>query len=392
MLVVVQNLPLAVDRRVRLECRALVRAGYQVSVICPRGEERVGHHVADGVHVYSYVPRGTGHGVVAYAVEFVYCWLATAVLSLRVRVERGFDVIQACNPPDTFWLLALLHRPFGCRFVYDQHDLCPEVYRSRFGKDDGLLLRGLLVLERLSYATADHVVVTNDSYAAVATGRGRADQRGVTVVRSGPDPEVMRRGEEVPDLRRGRAHLCVYLGIMGPQDGVDCLVRSISHYVNGLGRTDCTFALLGYGDALADLQVLVSRLGLDDHVVFTGRADDRMIHSYLSTASVGLSPDPRSPLNEVSTMNKTLEYMAYSLPVLAFDLQETRVSAAGAGVYVEDDDEESYAVALAGLLDDPDRRRDLGSAGRERIESRMSWAHSEPRYVGVFDDVTGFSR
>jgi glycosyltransferase involved in cell wall biosynthesis len=392
-LIVVQNLPVPLDRRVWMECRALRAGGFEVSVICPKGPGDAGHEVLEGVHIHRYRPAPPVQGALGYLFEFVYAWLRTAWLGLRVWRRARFDAIQACNPPDTYWALALLYRPAGVRFVYDQHDLCPEVYRSRFGDDTGLAARlqlaGLRFLERATYRSAHHVISVNGSYRDVALSRGRRRPADVTVVRSGPHPDRMRRGEPAPELRRGRDHLACYLGVMGPQDGVDLLIRAVDVYVHDLGRDDCQFALLGFGDCYDELRRLTTELGLDDVVTFTGRADDRMIDAYLSTADLGIDPDPLNPLNDVSTMNKVLEYMAYEVPVVTFDLHETRVSAAGAARYVTPNRVDELAKAMAELLDDPDARRRMGEEGRRRIVDELGWHHQADRYVGVYERLLG---
>ncbi|WP_230204771.1 glycosyltransferase family 4 protein [Parafrankia elaeagni] len=390
-LIIVQNLPVRIDRRVWQEAQSLIRAGYVVSVICPRGPKERRYQVVDGVHIWTYRGAPATTGLASYAFEFGYCWLRTFFLSFAAARKPGFDVIQACNPPDTYWALALFHRLFRKKFVFDHHDLCPEVYQSRFRRDNDLLYRLLLVLERGNQRFANHVLVTNESYRRIALTRGRRPPEDVTVVRSGPDLAKMQPVPPRPELRRGRPHMAAYLGVMGPQDGVDGLVEAIDHYVHVLGRTDCHFVLMGFGDCLADLKTQVGRLGLQEWVEFTGRADDTMIKDYLSSSDVGLSPDPRSPLNEVSTMNKTLEYMAFGLPVVAFDLTETRVSAGEAAVYATTDEPSAFARALAELIDDPERRSKLGTIGRERIENELSWRHSARQYVGVYDRLLGRS-
>jgi glycosyltransferase involved in cell wall biosynthesis len=388
-LIIVQNLPVRIDRRVWQEAQSLIKAGYVVSVICPRVPGESSYQLVDGVHIYSYDQAPPTTGILSYVYEFVYCWLRTLLLSFKVATRTGFDVIQTCNPPDTYWALALLYKPFGKKFVFDHHDLCPEVYQSRFQRRAGLLYRLLLLLERGNHRFADHVIVTNESYKKVALTRGGRDSRDVTVVRSGPDPEKMQPVPARLELRRGRAHMAAYLGVMGPQDGVDGLVEAINCYVHEMGRTDCHFVLMGFGDCLADLKAQVNRLRLGDWVEFTGRADDTMIKDYLSASNIGLSPDPRSPLNEVSTMNKTLEYMAFGLPVVAFDLVETRVSAGEAAVYAATDESAAFAQALAELIDDPDRRQKMGLIGRDRIENELSWRHSARKYVRVYDQLLG---
>lgn len=388
-LIIVQNMPVPLDRRVWQECQALRNAGYGVSVICPRGQGQSRHQLVDGISIHTYAPPPPTRGALSYLVEFAYCWLRTLALSIKVRVREGFDVIQACNPPDTYFLLALLYRPLGTRFVYDQHDLCPEVYASRFGRDGGWILRWVTAFERATYRSAHHVIVTNESYRAVALGRGGVPAESVTVVRSGPDPDRMVRSDPHPELRNGRRFLCCWLGIMGPQDGVDLLLTSIATLIHDSGRDDCQFALLGYGDCLDDLRARSTELGLDPWVTFTGPADPAMISAYFSTADIGLSADPLSPLNDVSTMNKTMEYMAYELPVVAYDLKETRVSAGRAAIYVEPNDPLAYAKAISDLLDSPQQRTEMGAIGRDRIEHELAWQRQVPGYVGAFDRVLG---
>jgi glycosyltransferase involved in cell wall biosynthesis len=386
-LIIVQNLPVPLDRRVWMECRALRAAGYDVSVICPKGPGDAGYEVLEGVHIHRYRPAPPVSGLPGYLFEFVYAWLRTALLSTRVWRRRRFDAIQACNPPDTHWALALLYKSAGVRFVFDQHDLCPEVFTSRFPGSGGPQLMGLRALEWAAYRTADHVITVNGSYQEVATGRGRRRREDVTVVRSGPDPDRMKRGAVDEGVKRGREHLCCYLGVMGPQDGVDLLIRAIDVYVHELGRDDCEFALLGFGDCLDELSKLTTELGLDPWVTFTGRADDQVISRYLSSADLGLDPDPLNPLNDVSTMNKVLEYMAFELPVVTFDLHETRVSAGPAATYVPPNDVVLYAKSIAELLDDPERCAAMGATGRRRIEESLGWNHQAAAYVGVYDQL-----
>lgn len=391
MLIVVQNLSVPLDRRVWLECQSLVAAGHQVSVICPRDVGQPAHRTLDGVRIHTYRPPRPRDGVAGYVMEFLYCWIRTALLSVHVARREGFDVLQACNPPDTYWLLGRIWRLLaGKRFVYDQHDLCPEVFDARFvgsgprGLRDRLLHRGLLLLERATYASADHVIATNESYRRIALTRGAVPPERISIVMSAPDPEQMRRGEPDPGLKRGREHLVCYLGIMGPQDGVDRLLGAIDHYVHVLGRTDAHFGLLGFGDCLEELQEQCRRLGLDDYVTFTGKVGPPEITRWLSTADLGVTPDPKNPFNDASTMNKTLEYMAFELPVVGFDLVENRRSAGDAGLTVTADDDAAFARAIAELLDDPARRSEMGAIGRKRIEDRLRWSAQAPVYVDVF--------
>jgi glycosyltransferase involved in cell wall biosynthesis len=389
-LIIVQNLPVPFDRRVWLECQALLGDGYQVAVVCPKGEGDPSYQVIDTVEVYKYRPYAPGGSKIGFITEYAYSFLATAWLTLKARRSGRFAVLQACNPPDIFWPIALALRALDrTRFIFDHHDLCPELYESRFPDGPKLPYRMLRALERRTHRTADHVISTNDSYREVAITRSGKRAADVTIVRTGPDPQRLRRGEPHPELRRGRRFLAAYIGVMGPQDGVDIVVRAADVVVHQLGRDDIAFTLIGKGDCFDELVALRDELGLAGHVEFTGRAPDELVGRILSTADVGLSPDPKNPLNDVSTMNKTMEYMAFELPVVAFDLRETRVSAGDAGVYVEPNDVHKYAAAIVALMDDEPRRAMLGKLGRARVEQELAWGHQARAYLGVYRRVTG---
>jgi glycosyltransferase involved in cell wall biosynthesis len=320
-LIIDENLQVPRDRRVWQECRALAAAGYRVSVICPRAAGDPPIEYLEGVALYRYSPAPATSGTMSFFYEFAYSWARALLLTLKVLRKEGFDVLQACNPPDTYFAIAWLYKALGKRFVYDQHDLAPETYRARFNKPSRVLLWGLHLLERLTYRTADRVIVTNNSYREVALARGGKAPEHVVVVRNGPDPAQMRRGPTRPELRNGRRFLCCYLGIMGPQDGVDLAVQAADVLVHQMGRHDCSFALLGDGDAYQQIQALVHELGLEDYVTMPGFVGDGELAAYLSTADLGLCPEPSNPLNEASTMVKTMEYMAFELPVVAFNLK-----------------------------------------------------------------------
>ncbi len=384
-LIIVQNLPVPFDRRVWLECQALVANGYQVAVVCPKGKGDPAYQVIEGVEVYKYRPYAPGGSKLSFIAEYGYSFAATAWLTFKARRSGRFGVIQACNPPDIFWPIAQALRAIdGSRFVFDHHDLSPELYESRFPDGPKLPYKGLRALERRTHRTADHVISTNDSYRNVAVTRSGKSPDDVTVVRTGPDPERLRRGPAHPELRRGRRYLAAYIGVMGPQDGVDIIVRAADVVVHELGRDDIAFTLIGSGDCFDELVALRDQLGLEGYVEFTGRAPDELVTRIMSTADLGLSPDPKNPLNDVSTMNKTMEYMAFELPVVAFDLRETRVSAGDAAVYVKPNDIHDYAAAIIDLMDDEPRRSRLGKFGRARVEQELAWSCQESAYVDVY--------
>jgi glycosyltransferase involved in cell wall biosynthesis len=391
-LILVMNLPVPLDRRVWLEAQSLVDSGRPVSVICPRGTGDLAYEELCGVRIYRFTPSSEGTGLPGYVREFLVSWIRSATLALLVFVRDGFAAIQACNPPDTLFAIAAPYKLLGIHFVFDQHDLCPEIFDVRFGGKLRGVKRILLLLERATYRTADRVIVTNDSYRSIALDRGRRAPSDVTIVRSAPDAARFRRSRPRPELLNGKRHLCCYLGVMGPQDGVDLLLLAVDVIVHQLGRTDCQFAVLGFGECEDRLRRLCADLALGEWVDFTGRADDQMISDYLSTADLGICPDPLNEFNARSTMNKVLEYMAMGLPVVAFDLDETRVSAGEAGEYAPPNDVAALAKSIVTLVDDPLRRRVMGQRARRRIEEELGWQHQAPRYTGVYDRLLSGTR
>jgi asparagine synthase (glutamine-hydrolysing) len=388
--IIVQNLPVPFDRRVWLECRALVGAGYEVSVVCPKAEGDPVYRELDGVHLYKYRAFPPITGQIMFLAEYSWSIVASFVGLVRAWRRNRFSVVQVCNPPDVLWAAVLPFRVlFGVRMVFDQHDLCPEVYESRFANAARLPYRALLLAEHITYRLSAHVIATNESYLRVALGRGRKPPEDVTVVRTGPDPVLMQRGEPDPVLRRGHEHLLVYIGVMGPQDGVDVALRVMHHVVHVRGRSDVALILIGDGDAAPALRQLAVELDLDEHVEFTGRVPDELVKRIMSTAKIGLSPDPKNPLNDVSTMNKTMEYLAYELPVVAFDLVETRVSAQNAAAYATPGRIDDFADVVLGLLDDEVRRKQMATTGRKRVEDVLAWRHQVPPYLSVYDRLLG---
>jgi len=371
-----------------MELCALRDGGYQVSAISPMGEKWTApFEEIDGIQVWRYPPPPTARGALSYIWEFLYCWLQTARLTLVVLARRGFDVLHAANPPDTFWAIALPYRLLGKRYVFDHHDLCPELYVARFGeaRKGNLLYRLLGLLEWAQFRTADLVISTNESYRQVALGRGHVRPERVVVVRSGPSRERFATVRAVdPTLRRGREHLVAYLGVMAPQDGVDHLLHAARHLVHDQGRRDVVFTLIGSGDSFEELRTLTHELGLDDVVEFTGRIPDDEVERILATADVCACPDPLNPLNDVSTMNKILEYMACGRPIVAYDLREHRYSAAEGALYAEPNRPEKLAARIAELLDDPALRERMGAYNRRRFLDQMAWEYSARELLNAY--------
>jgi len=387
------RLTLPFDRRVWMELNALRAGGYEVSAICPMGDAWTApHEIIDGIHIWRYPAPPETRGFASYVWEFLYCWLQTLRLTLTVLARRGFDVIHTANPPDTFWAIALPFKPFGVKFVFDHHDLCPELYLARFGtaRRGSLTCRALEWLERMQFALADLVISTNESYRQVALERGRMSPGRVVVVRSGPSRERFATVRPVDAaLRRGRPFLVAYLGVMAPQDGVDHLLRAARHLLTLRGRDDVSFTLVGAGDSFQELQALTRELGLEAQVHFTGRVPDAEVESILATADVCVCPDPLNPLNDVSTMNKVLEYMAVGRPIVAYDLREHRRSAAEGALYAQPNREADLAAKIQELLEDPERRRRMGAYNRQRFLDVMAWEHSAGELLRAYEIICG---
>jgi glycosyltransferase involved in cell wall biosynthesis len=390
-LLLVENNPYPFDVRVRREAHALRDAGYQVTVVSPRAKDQPKKEIIDGVDVFRFpLPTG-GTGAVGYALEFGYSTLAMLLLSIWILLREGVDVIHAANPPDTLFVIGAVAKPFGKKFVFDQHDLSPETYLSRFKQPrENVLSRMLRGLERCSYAVADVVIATNESYRrlAVERGRKRADQ--VFVVRNGP-PLSFQLSDPDPDLARRAEHVIGYIGTMGPQDGVDYWLRAIRHIVFTLERRDFLAVIIGTGDAARGLHALSRELEIEPYVWFTGRIPDQDARAYLSTAQVCVHPDPLSPLNDLSTMNKMMEYMALGKPAVAFDLVETRYSAQEAALYATPNDELEFAKLVCWLLDHPEERDRMGELGRQRIASSLAWEYSVPQLLRAYGEGLGIS-
>jgi glycosyltransferase involved in cell wall biosynthesis len=382
----VENLPLPFDRRVWLEAICLREQGYTVSIICPKGEKsyREDHVVLKGINIYRYALPPTSTGFVSYFREYSVALWMTLRLSIRVLYREGFDVIHACNPPDLFFLVAWLYRLLGKRFVFDQHDLSPETFRVQFQGKFESVYRLLRFLEWLTYKSADVTIATNESVKQIARTRGGVPPERIFVVRTGPDFERLQIVPSEDGLKRGKRFLVAYLGVMGPQDGVDLALRAAHEVIHSLGRTDVHFTFLGKGDHTPTLQKLATSLGIDPWVEFTGRVTDTDLVRFLSTADVCISPDPSNGLNEFHTMNKTMEYMAMGKPVVAFDIRETRFSAAGAALYAEPNDVYQFASRIVELLDDPEARERLGRIGRERVEQYLSWDRTKPNLLDAY--------
>jgi glycosyltransferase involved in cell wall biosynthesis len=367
------------------EATALRDAGYEVSIICPTGRGyEARFEVVDGVHIWRYPLPVEGAGPLGYLVEYSSALFFTFLLSLRVLWKRGFDVVHACNPPDLFFLIGAFYKLFGRKFLFDHHDANPELYEAKFGRR-GLMYNAMLALEWLTFRYADVSLATNESYRRIATGRGRMPPERVFVVRSGPSIERMKILPPDEALKKGRKYLVGYVGVMGRQEGIDQLLHAVAHIVHDLRRSDVQFGLVGGGTSLEEMRALAAELGVAEYVTFTGRVPDEEMLAVLNTADVCVNPDVANRMNDISTMNKVMEYMALGKPIVQFDLAEGRYSAQLASLYARGNDPLDLAGKIVELLDSPQKRAAMGAYGRRRVLEELEWRHEIPKLLAAYD-------
>jgi glycosyltransferase involved in cell wall biosynthesis len=382
----VQNLPVPFDRRVWQEACALRDAGFDVTVICPSSEQHpASREELDGIHVRRYRPRLEARGLGGYLIEYAIALTAMTVLAWRVTARRPINIIQACNPPDLLFLVALplvvLRR---AKFVFDHHDVSPELLMAKGNRPDSWVIRLSRILERLTFGCAVVSIATNESYREIAVNRGGMSPEDVFVVRSGPahgfDPMP-----PDPQLKRGRRYLVGYVGVMGVQEGLDLLLDAAQVIVNKDGRQNISFALAGSGPEASRLRARSEAMGLSEHVHFLGRVPDAELLRVLSTADVCVNPDEVNPMNDISTMNKVVEYMALGRPIVQFDTREGRISAGSSSLYAAANDPTSLAEEICRLLDDPELRAEMGAEGRQRSQKVLSWSRQIPNLLAAYN-------
>ena len=384
-LFIVENLPSPFDRRVWQEATTLHQNGYQVTIICPTGkgyEEK--YECLDGIHIYRHPLPPEAEGALGYALEYSVALYWEFYLSFKVLFSHGFDAIHACNPPDLIFLVGGFFKFFfHKKFLFDHHDINPELYEAKFGRRD-FFYRLMLLCERLTFKTADRSIATNESYKQIAIERGGMHPDKVTVVRSGPKLDRLKIIEPVLALKKGRKHLVGYVGVMGKQEGIDYLLRALQYIVEHKNRTDVHFGLVGGGTELTSLQAYAKALGVEDYVTFTGRVSDQQMLGMLNTADVCVNPDVANEMNDKSTMNKIMEYMALAKPIVQFDLSEGRFSAQEASLYACRNDTKDLAEKILLLLDDQVKRKAMGDFGRNRIITELEWKYEEPKLLEAY--------
>lgn len=391
-LIVVENLPLPFDRRVWQEARTLKAAGAVVSVICPKGKGyEKSYEEIEGVHIHRHSLPLDASGALGYLAEYSAALFWETVLALKIKFTRGFDVIQGCNPPDLICLVAAPFKLFGVKYIFDHHDINPELYEAKFDKR-GMFWKLMVAFEKLTFKIADVSMATNQSYRKIAIERGGMKPEDVFVVRSGPDLSRLKRVPPVESWKNGRAHMVGYVGVMGDQEGIDLLLDAVAHIVNVMGHHDIQFCLVGGGPSLEGLKALTAKMGLTDYVTFTGRVPDQDLFEVLSTMDLGVNPDRVNAMNDKSTMNKIMEYMSLEKPMVQFDVTEGRFSAQEASLYAKANDPVDMAAKIVELVNDPSRRAAMGTFGRKRVEEELNWGRQIEPLIAAYSKALGLGR
>lgn len=384
-LFLVENLPLPLDRRVWMEATTLREAGYTVSIICPKGKnyER-SYEFLDGIHIYRHWLPEEKSSAFGYSREYSIALISQLFLAIRIKIKHGFNIIHACNPPDLMFLIALFFKIFfRTKFIFDHHDLSPELYIDKFGKKD-FFYKLLLLMEKITFALSDHTIATNESYKQIAIERGKKSPNDITIVRSAPNTQKFKKVSPDHSLKRGFRYLVGYVGVMAEADGVDQLIKAAYEIIIKLNRKDIGFCLMGKGPSFESLKKLALDLNISHSVEFTGRISDEELLKRLSTCDLGVTPDPKTPFNDRSTMNKTLEYMSVGLAQVQYDLLEGRRSALEAALYSEPNNPTALAHKIIEAIDDSELRAKMGAYGRSRMENELGWEHQAQHLLSAY--------
>ncbi len=383
-LIIVENLPVPFDTRVWQEANALTEAGYKVSIICPKGKGyNKSYELIHDISIYRHPMPNEGSGVASYLIEYSCALFWELILAVKILFKEGFDVLHACNPPDNIFLIGILFKLVGKKFVFDHHDINPELYEAKFNKR-GFLYDILVLLEKLTYITCDISIATNESYKEIAIKRGGMKPENVVIVRSGPDLTRIKVQPPISALKKGKKFMVGYLGVIGKQEGLDYLINAANYLLKEKNRDDILYCIIGSGPYLNDLKAHCNKLDLDEHIIFTGRIPDKEMLEYLNTADICVNPDEYNEMNDKSTMNKVLEYMALGKPIVQFDLKEGRYSAQSASLYANNNDYKDLAEKIIYLLDNPELRKAMQQSGQERINKYLLWTKQKTYLIQAY--------
>src|SRR3990167_2257776 len=391
-LLVVENNSVPFDRRVWREAVALSDYGLLVRIICPKDRnESKSFESRRGIEIYRYPVRFSRGSLLGYFWEYTWSFFAITYLSMRIYFRRGgFDVIHIGNPPDIYWPLGVFLRILGVKYIFDEHDLWPEMFLAKF-KGRSLTMKGIYIILRaqeiLSFKVANAKIFHNESDRWLGLKRGHIEKKKVFVVRNGPDTREFSVVDPVKKWKFSRPRMVAYLGIMASFDGVDYLVRAVQYIVNVIGRRDITFVLVGFGEKYASIVKMVDKLNLNSFIKFTGRTERNKIIQILSTADVCVDPDPYNKYNNYSTMTKIMEYMACRSPIVAFRLKENVFSAQDAALFVKGYTPAALANGIIRLIDDKKLSRRMAWAGFRRLKSKLSWEKQQQNLINAYTSL-----
>jgi glycosyltransferase involved in cell wall biosynthesis len=391
-LIIVENLPSPFDRRVWQEANALTEKGAIVSIICPKGKGyEKKYELIDGIAIYRHSLPKEADGALGYLFEYGAALFWEFVLSVKCLFGRGFDVIQACNPPDLIYLVALPFKLLGKKFVFDHHDINPELYVAKFNRKD-FFYKLMLHFERRTFRWADISIATNNSYKQIAINRGKMQPEKVFVVRSGPSLERLKIIPPIEKIKMGRKYLVGYVGVIGKQEGLNYLIKAAEHIVYEKKRNDIHFICVGGGTELQNIKAYAKEKGVSEYFTFTGRVSDKELIEALNTADICVNPDEYNEMNDKSTMNKIMEYMALRKPIVQFEMTEGRFSAQEASLYAKPNDSIDFAEKIIALIEDRKKREYMANYGYNRVKSCLQWEYEKENlymaYRKVFFNVS----
>lgn len=384
-LIIVENLPVPFDRRVWQEANTLKDNGADVSIICPKMKDyTASYEIINGIEIYRHSLPLEARGAIGYFLEYSTALFWEFFLSWKIYFKKRFQVIHGCNPPDLIFLVALWFKIFGVRYVFDHHDINPELYIAKFN-NKGVFYKMMILFERLTFATANFSIATNESYKEIAMRRGKMPENKIQVIRSGPKLDRLKLLPPDNQFRKGRKYLVGYVGVIGEQEGIDLLLESVKIIVSV--RHDIQFAIIGGGSNLFKMKQLAEKSGLGNYVDFYGRVPDDLMIAILNTSDLCVNPDKPTEMNNLSTMNKIMEYMALKKPVVQYDLKEGRFSAQEAALYARCGDANDFADKIVKLIDDSALRTKMGAFGYDRVLNELSWDFEKEKLLKFYDRI-----
>ncbi|HYM93671.1 MAG TPA: glycosyltransferase family 4 protein [Chitinophagaceae bacterium] len=386
-LIIVENLPVPFDRRVWQEANTLIENGANVSIICPKMKGYMkSHETINGIEIYRHPLPLEGKGIPGYFLEYSIALFWEFLLSLKIFFKKKFHVIQGCNPPDLIFIVAVFYKLFRVKYVFDHHDINPELYVAKYNKK-GFFYKFLLFAERLTFATANYSIATNESYKEIAIRRGKMPEERVQVVRSGPKLDRLKLSFGNEKYKKGRKFLIGYVGVIGEQEGLDLLLESIKYIIEK--RQDIQFAVIGGGTELEKIKKMATEINLDNYVDFYGRVDDETLVDILNTCDICVNPDRPTEMNDLSTMNKIMEYMALRKPIVQYELKEGKFSAQQASLYAENTNTADFADKILWLIDNPEKRKEMGEFAYKRVINELSWEIESKKLISLYEKVLG---